>query len=65
MCNTVDWILQAEDMVQLKALLSVLIKFRISYKGRKFLFRVCDRLFLKKVLYSKQLVTSELSWTVN
>jgi len=29
---------QAEVMVQLRPLLSVLIKFRFSYKGRKFLF---------------------------
>jgi hypothetical protein len=38
---------QAEVMVQLKALLSMLIKFWVLYKGRQFLFQVCDRLFLK------------------
>jgi len=65
MCNSVEWIHQAEDMVQLNALLSILIKFRVSYKSRKFLFQVCDRLFLKKVLYSKQPVTSEISWSIS
>jgi len=65
MCNSVEWIHPVEDVIQLKAVLSMLIKFRVSYKGKNFLFQVCDCLFLKKVFYSKQLVTSELSWPVN
>jgi hypothetical protein len=65
MCKGVEWIYQAEDMVQLMAVLSMLIKCQVSYTGKNFLFQVCDRLFLKKVLYSKQVVTSELSWSVN